>query len=50
MSKNVHPYAHRLGIIKDWKSRWNAIWKSRLNENGNQAGMKTEIKMEDTGR
>ncbi len=22
MSHIVHPYAHRLGIIKDWKSRW----------------------------
>ncbi len=22
MSKTVHPYAHRLGIIRDWKSRW----------------------------
>lgn len=22
MTHTVHPYAHRLGIIKDWKSRW----------------------------
>jgi len=22
MSHTVHPYAHRLGIIKDWRSRW----------------------------
>ncbi len=22
MSHIVHPYSHRLGIIKDWKSRW----------------------------
>lgn len=22
MSKKVHPYSHRLGIIRDWKSRW----------------------------
>ncbi len=22
MSHVVHPYSHRLGIIKDWKSRW----------------------------
>lgn len=22
MSHVVHPYAHRLGIIRDWKSRW----------------------------
>lgn len=25
MTKIVHPYAHRLGIIKDWKSRWFSI-------------------------
>ena len=25
MSKVVHPFAHRLGIIRDWKSRWFAI-------------------------
>ena len=22
MSKIVHPFAHRLGILRDWKSRW----------------------------
>ncbi len=22
MSKTVHPYAHRLGILRDWRSRW----------------------------
>lgn len=22
MSHNVHPYSHRLGILRDWKSRW----------------------------
>ena len=22
MTHVVHPYAHRLGIIRDWKSRW----------------------------
>ncbi len=22
MTKTVHPYAHRLGILRDWKSRW----------------------------
>ena len=22
MSHTVHPYIHRLGIIRDWKSRW----------------------------
>jgi small subunit ribosomal protein S3 len=27
MSHIVHPYAHRLGIIKDWKSRWFGVKK-----------------------
>jgi small subunit ribosomal protein S3 len=27
MSHNVHPYSHRLGIIKDWKSRWFGVNK-----------------------
>ncbi len=22
MSHSVHPYAHRIGILRDWKSRW----------------------------
>lgn len=33
MSHTVHPYAHRLGIIRDWKSRWWALgeqYKMRL--------------------
>lgn len=25
MSHHVHPYAHRLGILRDWKSRWIAF-------------------------
>jgi small subunit ribosomal protein S3 len=25
MSHSVHPYSHRLGIIRDWKSRWFGI-------------------------
>lgn len=25
MSHTVHPYAHRLGTIRDWKSRWFAL-------------------------
>lgn len=24
MSKIVHPYAHRLGVLRDWRSRWYA--------------------------
>ncbi len=28
MTHTVHPYAHRLGIIRDWKSRWFAGGKS----------------------
>jgi small subunit ribosomal protein S3 len=27
MSHSVHPYSHRLGIIRDWKSRWFAVGK-----------------------
>lgn len=27
MSHTVHPYSHRLGIIRDWKSRWFGIDK-----------------------
>jgi small subunit ribosomal protein S3 len=33
MSKIVHPYAHRLGIIRDWKSRWFAGDKKSYREN-----------------
>ncbi len=29
MSKTVHPYAFRLGIIRDWKSRWFNLKKFR---------------------
>ena len=25
MSHRVHPYAHRLGVIRDWKSRWFSV-------------------------
>ena len=32
MSKTVHPYAHRLGIIRDWKSRWFSV-KAKYKEN-----------------
>lgn len=27
MSHTVHPYSHRLGIIRDWKSRWFLVHK-----------------------
>ena len=27
MSHTVHPYAHRLGILRDWKSRWFGVNK-----------------------
>lgn len=33
MTHNVHPYAHRLGIIKGWRSRWfstNAEFRKNL--------------------
>ncbi len=32
MSHTVHPYAHRLGIIRDWKSRWFGV-KTKYREN-----------------
>src|SRR3989338_3932876 len=31
MSHSVHPYSHRLGIIRDWKSRWIARDKNYRN-------------------
>ncbi len=31
MSHTVHPYSHRLGIIRDWKSRWFATKKNYPN-------------------
>lgn len=33
MTHTVHPYAHRLGIIRDWKSRWFATDKKSFREN-----------------
>ncbi len=33
MTHTVHPYAHRLGIIRDWKSRWFSIDKKSFREN-----------------
>lgn len=32
MSHTVHPYSHRLGIIRDWKSHWFGV-KSKYKEN-----------------
>lgn len=33
MTHHVHPYAHRLGIIRDWRSRWFAGDKKSYREN-----------------
>ena len=33
MTHVVHPYAHRLGIIRDWKSRWFAKTPAEYREN-----------------
>ena len=33
MTHTVHPYAHRLGIIRDWRSRWFAADKKSYREN-----------------
>lgn len=32
MTHTVHPYAHRLGILRDWKSRWFSPDKARFRE------------------
>ena len=33
MTHVVHPYAHRLGVIRDWKSRWFAANPKQYREN-----------------
>ncbi|MDO8523903.1 MAG: KH domain-containing protein, partial [bacterium] len=33
MTHTVHPYAHRLGIIRDWKSRWFAKTPAQYRQN-----------------
>ncbi len=33
MTHTVHPYAHRLGIIRDWKSRWFSRSPAKYREN-----------------
>lgn len=33
MTHTVHPYAHRLGIIRDWKSRWFSKSPAKYREN-----------------
>jgi small subunit ribosomal protein S3 len=33
MTHVVHPYAHRLGIIRDWKSRWFAATPAEYRKN-----------------
>jgi small subunit ribosomal protein S3 len=33
MTHTVHPYAHRLGIIRDWRSRWFASDKQTFRDN-----------------
>ena len=33
MTHTVHPYAHRLGIIRDWKSRWFSRTPAQCREN-----------------
>ena len=37
MSHSVHPYSHRLGIIRDWKSRWFSTHK------GYRTALKTDL-------
>ncbi len=33
MTHTVHPYAHRLGVIRDWKSRWFAATPAQYRQN-----------------
>lgn len=33
MTHTVHPYAHRLGVIRDWKSRWFAATPAEYRQN-----------------
>jgi small subunit ribosomal protein S3 len=33
MTHTVHPFAHRLGVIRDWKSRWFATTPKQYREN-----------------
>ncbi|KKW19058.1 MAG: 30S ribosomal protein S3 [Parcubacteria group bacterium GW2011_GWA2_51_10] len=33
MTHTVHPYAHRLGIIRDWKSKWFSKTPAQYREN-----------------
>jgi small subunit ribosomal protein S3 len=33
MTHTVHPFAHRLGVIRDWKSRWFASNPKQFREN-----------------
>lgn len=33
MTHTVHPYAHRLGIIRDWKSKWFAKTPAQYRQN-----------------
>lgn len=37
MSHSVHPYSHRLGVIRDWKSRWFSLNK------GYRTALKTDL-------
>ncbi len=38
MSHTVHPYSHRLGILRDWKSRWFAGKRSKATYRDNLKG------------
>ena len=39
MSHSVHPYAHRLGLIRDWQSRW--FGRPRRDRTGNDGSYQT---------
>jgi len=41
MSHNVHPYSHRLGILRDWKSRWFSL------KDGYTASLRSDLVIRD---
>lgn len=41
MTHKVHPYAHRLGFITDWRSRW--FGNRRMEKNYYQSALRTDV-------
>ncbi|MEK7535562.1 MAG: KH domain-containing protein [Patescibacteria group bacterium] len=45
MSHTVHPYAHRLGILRDWKSRW---FVARIKKPLYRQNLKADVMLRET--